>query len=89
MKLDCGRISVPSKPLIGNGAIAKYGTAPWNVGLYKLENVTYDIICGGSLISANLVVTGKNCAIYLNTIVNFLVTLRSKYKIKTYILRFF
>jgi len=47
--------------LIANGKKANVGTAPWNVGIYRLNkaNSNYDLICGGSIISANLVVTGK------------------------------
>jgi len=47
--------------LIENGETAPVGTAPWNVGIYKLnkKNSNYDLICGGSIISPNLVVSGK------------------------------
>jgi len=47
--------------LINNGEKANVGTAPWNVGIYRLnkKNVNYDLICGGSIISPNLVVSGK------------------------------
>jgi len=53
--------------LIGNGKKANFGTAPWNVGIYRLNKVNsnYDLICGGSIISPNLVVSGKNYAMYL------------------------
>jgi len=47
--------------LIENGKIAPVGTAPWNVGIYRLSknNFKYKMICGGSIISPKLVVTGK------------------------------
>ena len=37
------------------------GTAPWNVGVYRFETISnnYNLICGGSIISPNLVVSGK------------------------------
>lgn len=56
-----------SKPLIANGKEANYGTAPWNVGIYQLNkiNSNYDLICGGSIITPILVVSGKNYAMYL------------------------
>jgi len=61
--LDCGRVYNNGKPLINNGKIAHVGTAPWNVGIYQLnkENSKYDLICGGSIITPNLIVSGMNC----------------------------
>jgi len=60
--LDCGRPCARHQPLIDNGNTANVGTAPWNVGIYRFKNESsmYDLICGGSLISQNLVVSGKN-----------------------------
>jgi hypothetical protein len=45
-----------------NGKKAVAGTAPWNVGIYQLNKDTskYDLICGGSIIAPNLVVSGKD-----------------------------
>jgi len=47
--------------LIDNGDQALVGTAPWNVGIYQLNKIdsNYDMICGGSIISPNLVISGK------------------------------
>jgi len=46
--------------LILEGVIAEYGSAPWNVGVYrKKDKNSFDFICGGSLIAPNLVVSGK------------------------------
>jgi len=49
--------------LIDNGKTAKVGTAPWNAGIYRFngESSMYDLICGGSIISSNLVVSGIIC----------------------------
>jgi len=60
--LDCGKVYVKNQVLIDNGKKALIGTAPWNVGVYQLnkENSNYDLICGGSIIAPNLVVSGKN-----------------------------
>lgn len=57
----CGQENIQNKVLIVNGTKAKYGTAPWNVGIYYRKDDTKEffIICGGSLISLNLVVSGK------------------------------
>jgi hypothetical protein len=53
--------------LLANGKKAHVGTVPWTVGIYRLNGNTsrYDLICGGSLIAPNLVVSGKNCTMYL------------------------
>jgi len=47
--------------LINNGEEALVGTAPWNVGIYKLNKTSsnHNLICGGSIIAPNLVVSGK------------------------------
>lgn len=61
--LVCGRIFTPTQALISNGATAQYGTAPWNIGVYRMnynDKIQYDMICGGTLISANLAISGKN-----------------------------
>lgn len=59
--LACGQENIQTKVLIVNGTKVEYGTAPWNVGIYYRKDDTkeYDIICGGTLISLNLVVSGK------------------------------
>jgi len=51
--------------LINNGEKAIVETAPWNVGLYRfnIKNFDYNLKCGGSIISPNLVVSGKILAI--------------------------
>lgn len=51
---------VQHQVLISGGNNASVGTAPWNVGIYeKNDQSSYDMICGGTLISENLVVSGK------------------------------
>jgi len=52
---------------MANGKKALFGTAPWNVGIYRLnkDNINYDLICGGSIIAPNLVISGKYMAMYL------------------------
>lgn len=51
----CGRT-------VANSTNSRLGTAPWNVGVYKYNNDegVYEMICGGSLIGPNLVVSGEN-----------------------------
>ncbi|KAE9530732.1 hypothetical protein AGLY_011194 [Aphis glycines] len=60
---DCGKPYTISEPLIANGKEANYGTAPWNVGIYRLNkiNSNYDLICGGSIITPILVVSAAHC----------------------------
>ncbi|XP_060870192.1 transmembrane protease serine 11B-like isoform X2 [Metopolophium dirhodum] len=62
MTTDCGRVYT-NQVLIKNGQKAHYGTAPWNAGVYKSDkiNSNYDLICGGSIISSNLVVSAAHC----------------------------
>jgi len=46
--------------LIVNGFQAKVGIFPWHVGIYTKESRSeYQQICGGTLISYNLVVSGN------------------------------
>lgn len=48
--------------MILNGKRPDYGTSPWNVGIYEKNKYTKEfdnIICGGTLISLNVVVSGK------------------------------
>jgi len=58
--------------LIDNGKTAHVRAAPWNVGVYQLDqrSSNYNLICGGSLIASNLVVSGKNCIIYFVSKIN-------------------
>jgi len=44
--------------LIKNGETANVETVPWDVAIYK-QISNYKFICGGSIISRNLVVSGK------------------------------
>ncbi|CAI6368302.1 unnamed protein product [Macrosiphum euphorbiae] len=59
----CGRVYVKNHVLIDNGDKALVGTAPWNVGIYQLNKIdsNYDMICGGSIISPNLVISAAHC----------------------------
>ncbi|XP_029345055.1 uncharacterized protein LOC100167148 isoform X2 [Acyrthosiphon pisum] len=59
----CGRVYVKNHALIDNGDKALVGTAPWNVGIYQLNKTdyNYDMICGGSIISQNLIISAAHC----------------------------
>ncbi|XP_016655839.1 limulus clotting factor C-like isoform X2 [Acyrthosiphon pisum] len=60
---NCGRVYVKNHVLIDNGDKALVGTAPWNVGIYQLNKTdsNYDMICGGSIISPNLIISAAHC----------------------------
>eukprot|EP00102_Acyrthosiphon_pisum_P010378 XP_008178678.1 PREDICTED: urokinase-type plasminogen activator-like [Acyrthosiphon pisum] len=59
----CGRTYVKSEVLIENGEKALVGTAPWNVGIYRFnrKNSIHEIICGGTVIAPNLVISAAHC----------------------------
>lgn len=47
-------------PLIEGGVPEERGEAPWHVAIYKKsENSGKTLICGGTVISSNIVLSGK------------------------------
>lgn len=59
---ECGTSIAKGNTLIVNGFQAKTGVFPWHVGIYAKEGTSeYEQICGGSLISNNLVVSAAHC----------------------------
>jgi len=69
---NCGRVYTNGKISMANDKKAVVGTAPWNVGIYKLNKDTskYDLICGGSIIAPNLVVSAAHCFWYQDIILS-------------------
>ncbi|XP_011152291.1 uncharacterized protein LOC105190947 isoform X2 [Harpegnathos saltator] len=58
----CGKTVSQGQQLIVNGVKAKMGLFPWHVGIYEKDGAkTYKHICGGNLISNNLVVSAAHC----------------------------
>ncbi|XP_029343828.1 modular serine protease isoform X3 [Acyrthosiphon pisum] len=60
--LTCGLLYTPSEVL--NDGKVEYGTVPWSVGLYrqiKSRDGFYELICGGTLIALNKVITAAQC----------------------------
>ncbi|XP_025153741.1 modular serine protease isoform X3 [Harpegnathos saltator] len=60
----CGIIISQTRSLlaIGSGIKSTLGSFPWHVGIYVKDGAkTYKNICGGSLISKNLVVSAAHC----------------------------
>ncbi|XP_055389434.1 chymotrypsin B-like [Condylostylus longicornis] len=66
-KLICGEktkmeIEKPvTKPLIYHGKMAKYGSSPWHVAIYKNVSNNIEQICGGSIIHSNIVISAGHC----------------------------
>lgn len=58
----CGRRKVDHIELIVSGAPTKPGDFPWHAALYKLDGSTIKYICGGTLISKNVVLTAGHCS---------------------------
>ncbi|XP_045455000.1 chymotrypsin-like elastase family member 2A [Melitaea cinxia] len=59
---NCGRRKVGHTELIVSGAPTKPGDFPWHAALYKLDRSTIKYICGGTLISKNVVLTAGHCS---------------------------
>ncbi|XP_970945.2 modular serine protease isoform X1 [Tribolium castaneum] len=55
----CGQKSVEVQKLIVNGKTAKRGTYPWQAALYTRDKK--ELICGGSLIKLNMIITAAHC----------------------------
>lgn len=59
---ECGTSIAQGNTLIVRGFQAKIGTFPWHVAIYRKDEYNeYEQICGGSLISSNLVVSAAHC----------------------------
>lgn len=43
-----------------NGKTTSSETMPWNVAIYKNDHNNYNLICGGTLIAPNIVISGKD-----------------------------
>nr|CAD7194110.1 unnamed protein product [Timema douglasi] len=59
---ECGTRNPEGRPFLSNGYEAKVGEFPWFVGVYRNSTIdgTMKHICGASLISPRLVVSGKH-----------------------------
>ncbi|XP_072751957.1 modular serine protease-like isoform X2 [Anoplolepis gracilipes] len=58
---ECGTSIAHGHSLIVNGLDAKVGVFPWHVGIYFKNTNEYEQICGGTLISSNLVISAAHC----------------------------
>ena len=60
--LDCGRSDKPRQALITNGVTSERGQWPWHAGIYlKSAKGSWEYICGGSLISKQVIMTAAHC----------------------------
>lgn len=54
--------------MVLNGDVTSSEKFPWNVAIYKKtdeNNNLYSLICGGTLIASNLLVSGNNIIKYV------------------------
>ncbi|KOB76003.1 Hemolymph protein 14 [Operophtera brumata] len=58
---DCGRVTADGMELVIGGQRVRRGELPWHAGVYKKTWRPYQQICGGTLISANIVISAAHC----------------------------
>lgn len=78
----CGLLNTPSDVL--NDGKVEYGTVPWSVGLYrqvKGRDGYYELLCGGTLIAPNKVITAAQCYWEEGNTNKILMNENQKYKI--------
>lgn len=57
---DCGEEKgYAGKQLILNGTTESRLNSPWHVGIYSVSGNFYSLICGGTIVSTKLVLTGR------------------------------
>ncbi|XP_063836880.1 modular serine protease-like [Ostrinia nubilalis] len=64
---ECGVVAI-GDGLISGGAAAEKAELPWHAGIYRTTSTPYRQICGGSLVSAKVVISAAHC-FWNNTIV--------------------
>ncbi|XP_073944608.1 urokinase-type plasminogen activator-like [Choristoneura fumiferana] len=58
---DCGTSTASGEQLIINGTRTKRGELPWHAGVYDKTYTPLKQICGGSLISTQVVISAAHC----------------------------
>ncbi|KOB74658.1 Fibrillin-2, partial [Operophtera brumata] len=56
---ECGKLTPDGAQLVVGGESAKKGELPWHVGIYKKSFTPYMQVCGGSLITNKVVISGQ------------------------------
>lgn len=57
--LECGVVVSRAQMLISGGTAVQEGDFPWHVGIYRRLQTSLQYICGGSIISEKLVLSGR------------------------------
>uniref|UniRef100_A0A2M4ANB5 Putative trypsin-like serine protease n=1 Tax=Anopheles triannulatus TaxID=58253 RepID=A0A2M4ANB5_9DIPT len=58
---SCGRRKVDLMALIHQGNAAKAGYWPWHAALFENKIRSFEYMCGGSIVSQNLILTAAHC----------------------------
>ncbi|CAG7819457.1 unnamed protein product [Allacma fusca] len=64
---DCGKSDISKKSLITNGVTSERGQWPWHAALYLRTSGIPEFICGGSLISKQVILTAAHCVTHPTT----------------------
>lgn len=65
--MECGTVIPDVKPLIINGKKSYSGQFPWHAALFYLSETKFSYICGGSLLSKNVILTAAHCVTVLGS----------------------
>lgn len=65
--MECGTVIPDIKPLIINGNTSYSGQFPWHAALFYLSEKKFSYICGGSLLSKNIILTAAHCVTILGS----------------------
>ncbi|CAH2101415.1 unnamed protein product [Euphydryas editha] len=58
---ECGTATPQGMALVTDGRNAERGELPWHAGIYTKTSNPYQLICGGSLITTNIVISAAHC----------------------------
>ncbi|XP_028166490.1 modular serine protease-like [Ostrinia furnacalis] len=58
---ECGLVTPKGVELVIGGRPAERGELPWHAGIYRKTSTPYMQICGGSLVSAKVVISAAHC----------------------------
>ncbi|XP_037822843.1 modular serine protease-like isoform X2 [Lucilia sericata] len=58
---SCGRVSSIIFPLSTRVIRIKSSSAPWHVSIHEHNNIKYNFICSGSIVSPRIIITAAHC----------------------------